>query len=166
MHCITQNMNKQPVELLSTQIAETMLASCNAKIPSLDDLLNRETLTKIIEQIWNNNKGRVQLGWARRTALKLVSNDKIIDKFNSLKSKIDPDNLYAMSVSASKCDVNSLSKTIMAIIDELEYTDFINSIFEANPNATSGGRVRRTRKQKQAARTRRRRHHYRHSRRN
>ena len=153
-------MSKRPVELLSTQIAEAMVASCRracgAETPSIDDLLNRETLTTIIEQI-RNNKGRVSLGWARRTALNLVSNDTIIDKFNSLKSKIDPNSLDVMC--ATKCDINSLSKNIMAIIDELEYTEYVNSIFEANPN--SGGRGR-TRKQQQATRTRRRRHRHRH----
>ena len=162
MYCIKQTMSKRPVELLSTQIAEAMLASCNAKTPSIDDLLNRDTLTTIIEQI-RKNKGRVRLGWARIAALSLVSNNTIIDKFNSLKSKIDPANLHAMSVSASKCNVDSLSKTIHAIIDALGYTDYINSIFEAK----SGGRGR-TRKQKQAARTqrRRRRNHRHYSRRN
>jgi hypothetical protein len=160
-------MSKRPVELLSTQIAEAMVASCRracgAETPSIDDLLNRETLTTIIEQI-RNNKGRVRLGWARRTALNLVSNDTIIDKFNSLKPKIDPNSLDVMC--ATKCDINSLSKTIMAIIDELEYTEYVNSIFEANPNSGGRGRSGRTRKQKQATRPRRRRHRYRHSRRN
>lgn len=157
-------MSKRPVELLSTQIAEAVVASCRracgAETPSIDDLLNRETLTTIIEQI-RKNEGRVRLGWAHITALKLVSNDLIIDKFNYLKLEIDPNSLDVMCV--TKCDINSLSKTIMAIIDELEYTEYVNSIFEANPN--SGGRGR-TRKQKQATRTRRRRHRYRHSRRN
>jgi hypothetical protein len=160
-------MSKRPVELLSTQIAEAMVASCRracgAETPSIDDLLNRETLTTIIEQI-RNNKGRVRLGWARRNALNLVSNDTIIDKFNSLKPKIDPNSLDVMC--ATKCDINSLSKTIMAIIDELEYTEYVNSIFEANPNSGGRGRSGRTRKQKQATRPRRRRHRYRHSRRN
>ena len=162
-------MNKpQPVELLSIQIAEAIVDSCEQTCgsgrQSLDDLLNRETLTKIIEQI-RNNKGRVQLGWARRTGLNMVSNSFIIKNFNSIiKPKIAP--MYLEVMCASKCDVNSLSKTIMAIIDEVEYTDYVNKNFEATNNAPSGGRVRRTRKQKQAARTRRRRHHYRHSRRN
>ena len=160
-------MSKRPVELLSTQIAEAMVASCRracgAETPSIDDLLNRETLTTIIEQI-RNNKGRVRLGWARRTALNLVSNDTIIDKFNSLKPKIDPNSLDVMC--ATKCDINSLSKTIMAIIDELEYTEYVNSIFEANPNSGGRGRSGRTRKQKQATRPRRRRHRHRCSRRN
>lgn len=168
MYFIKQNMSKRPVELLSTQIAEAMVASCRracgAETPSIDDLLNRETLTKIIEQI-QNNEGRVRLGWRSRIALKFVTNDMIIDKFNSLKPKIDPTHLNVMC--ATNCDINSLSKTIMAIIDELEYTESVNSMFEATPN--SGGRGR-TRKQKQATRTRRRRHRhryrYRHSRRN
>jgi hypothetical protein len=153
-----------PVELLSTQIAEAIVASCQQTCgsgrPSLDELLNQETLTTIIEQI-RNNKGRVRLGLARRTALKLAPNDTIINKFNSLKSE----NLTSLDVNmlcASKCDVNSLSKTIQAIIDELEYTEYINSIFEVK----SGGRGR-TRKQKQATRTRRRhRNRHRYSRRN
>jgi hypothetical protein len=155
-------MSKQPVELLSIQIAETMLASCSAETPSLDDLLSRETLTKIIEQI-RTNKGRVRLGLASKIALKLAPNDTIIKKFNFLKSKIDPANLHAMSVSASKRDDASLSKTIRAIIDELDYTDDINSIFEANP--TSGGRGR-TRKQCTRTQRRRRRNHRHYSRRN
>ena len=58
-------MSKRPVELLSTQIAEAMVASCRracgAETPSIDDLLNRETLTKIIEQM-QNDEGRVRLG--------------------------------------------------------------------------------------------------------
>ena len=158
-------MNKpqpEPVELLSTQIAQDMVASCNQTCgsgsPSLDELLNRETLTKIIDNI-KSGKGLVKV----KGVLRFTPNGLIIKAFNNRMKTINP--IYSNLMCVTQCNISGLSNIIKAMIEDLGFTEPVNENFEAT-NATSGGRVRRTRKQKQAARTRRRRHHYRHSRRN
>ena len=156
-------MSNKVVSLLSTQIAEAMVASCQraCETNSIDDLLNRETMETIINQIKNDEGAHVQFikPWygfnPKKGAMQLITNEKIIGFINSHNLA---KHLELSIICASNCNIAVLSSLINAFIDDHNYTDVINDTFEPKPKSGGRGRTRkpshRRRRRRRATRRR------------